>query len=136
MLDATMDKKIIFVIHPHSIVDVITNSSTELFVIDEDKTVEVVREIIKEKEKEFLPEYGCYTSINLLDDWRIPEVFGYVDEEEAVNFLRAKGYKVEKEITLSPKKYIEITAERGGIHPKLVDFINKTFTVIFHDTEQ
>ncbi len=26
-----MDKKVIFVIHPHSIVDVITNSSTELF---------------------------------------------------------------------------------------------------------
>lgn len=34
--------------HPHSIVDVITNSSTELFVIDTDKSVETVKEILQE----------------------------------------------------------------------------------------
>ena len=46
MKHVTMDKKVMFVIHPHSIVDVITNSSTELFVIDTDKTVETIREIL------------------------------------------------------------------------------------------
>lgn len=42
------DKKVIFVIHPHSIIDVITNSSTELFVIDTDKSVETIKEILQE----------------------------------------------------------------------------------------
>ncbi len=43
-----MDKKILFIIQPHSIVDVITNSSTELFVIDTDKSIETVKEILQE----------------------------------------------------------------------------------------
>lgn len=43
-----MDKKVLFVIHPHSIVDVITNSSTELFVGTTDKTIEVVEEILQD----------------------------------------------------------------------------------------
>jgi len=40
-------KKII-VINPHSFVDVITNSSTELFVCPEQKSIESVKEIISE----------------------------------------------------------------------------------------
>ena len=43
-----MDKKQLFVIKPHSIIDVITNSSTELFIIPTDKTVEFVKEILQE----------------------------------------------------------------------------------------
>ena len=38
----------IVIINPHSIVDVITNSSTELFIIPTDKTVEFVKEILQE----------------------------------------------------------------------------------------
>lgn len=38
--------KTLLVITPHSILDVITNSSTELFVCDTDKTVEMVKEIL------------------------------------------------------------------------------------------
>lgn len=48
MKQLEMDKKIMFVIHPHSVVDVITNSSTELFVIDTNKSVNIVREILQE----------------------------------------------------------------------------------------
>ena len=43
-----MTGKQIIIINPHSIVDVITNSSTELFVIDTDKSVEVIKEILQE----------------------------------------------------------------------------------------
>ena len=43
-----MSKKLIFVIQPHSIVDVITNSSTELFVIDTDKSMETIKDILQE----------------------------------------------------------------------------------------
>jgi hypothetical protein len=44
-MEAAMDK---IVIPIHSMVDVITNSSTELFVLDTEKSVEVVREILEE----------------------------------------------------------------------------------------
>ena len=43
-----MGKKQLFVIKPHSIIDVITNSSTELFIISTDKTVKFVKEILQE----------------------------------------------------------------------------------------
>lgn len=36
----------------HSIVDLITNSSTEIFILDTNKTAELVYELIKEKCKE------------------------------------------------------------------------------------
>jgi hypothetical protein len=42
-----MKKQILF-IDVHSILDVITNSSTELFIIDSDKSVETVKEILQE----------------------------------------------------------------------------------------
>jgi hypothetical protein len=40
-----MDKKQIFVITPHSFIDVITNSSSELFVGNTDKSLEAIKEI-------------------------------------------------------------------------------------------
>jgi hypothetical protein len=39
--------KQILIINPHSMVDVITNSSTELFVCDTEKTIAVVKEILE-----------------------------------------------------------------------------------------
>lgn len=41
-----MDKNIIIVNKPHSIVDVITNSSTELFIVDKSKTLEIYQELL------------------------------------------------------------------------------------------
>ena len=41
--------KTIFTIDTHSFVDVITNSSTELFVCDTDKSLEMVNETLKAK---------------------------------------------------------------------------------------
>ena len=41
--------KTIFVVRPHSFVDVITNSSSELFVLRTDKAMDVVIEFIKQK---------------------------------------------------------------------------------------
>ena len=40
--------KVLFVIKPHSVIDVITNSSTELFIISTTKTIEVVKEILQD----------------------------------------------------------------------------------------
>ena len=61
------------VIHPHSIVDLITNSSTELFVIDTDKSIETVKEILQKESIDYFKEiynewkdrveYFCTTSL-------------------------------------------------------------------------
>ena len=40
--------KNVLVINLHSFIDVITNSSTELFVIDADKSIEMIKDILKE----------------------------------------------------------------------------------------
>ena len=40
--------KILFVIKPHSVIDVITNSSTELFIINTTKTIEIIKEILQD----------------------------------------------------------------------------------------
>lgn len=45
--------KNVIVINLHSFVDVITNSSTELFVCDTDKSIETVESILREKLKQF-----------------------------------------------------------------------------------
>lgn len=50
--------KKLLVVRPHSFVDVITNSSTELFVCQGDKSAEMVREILEEKWKAFKELYG------------------------------------------------------------------------------
>ena len=126
-------EKIIFKIH--SFIDVITNSSTELFMLDTDKSIDTVREIIKEMESKYPPEYGCYVGVDWADEWRIKEAFGYVNEEEAINYLKAKGYKIEVPKETNNEIYICISAERGGMHPLLHNFIFETFNVVYHTTE-
>ena len=40
--------KHLFVIRPHSVVDLITNSSSELFIYSGDKSVEVIEDVVKQ----------------------------------------------------------------------------------------
>jgi len=47
-------KKQILLINTHSFIDVITNSSTELFVCNNDKTLEQVKEILEEEWEKFI----------------------------------------------------------------------------------
>ena len=123
-------KKIL--INVHSFVDVITNSSTELFICDTEKSVEVVQSLINEIQKKYPNEYGHNLSVSLADDSELANAFGY-DEKESVDNLRARGYKVEE-----PEKkptYISISAERGGMDPQVMEFINTTFNVVHYTTE-
>ena len=130
-----MDNKETFILTIHSFVDVITNSSTELFMLDTEKSVDVVRDIVKEMEKQYPPEYNGYCFVNIVDEWEIKEAFGYIDEDEAIEYLRAMGYTVIKPETKPQPKYIKISCERGCMDDDLRDFINNTFTVVYHTTE-
>ena len=125
-------EKIIFAVH--SVVDVITNSSTEIFIIDAEQEVAIVEAIIKEKEKEFPTEYNYRVSVSQTDEWEIKDMFGYIDEDEAVKYLKAIGYKVEKSENPQPIRYITISCERGCMNSGLKSFIRNTFAIIQEDT--
>lgn len=129
-----------FIIPIHSFIDVITNSSTEIFMLDSQELLTTVEKIVKDKEKEFPPDSdlcgGCYNrhvSVEEAQRWDIDAAFGNYDEEDVVKYLRALGYTVEK--NENPQKYIMISCERGYMNQGLRNFINQTFNVVYHTTD-
>lgn len=131
-----MKTKIIIEVNPHSVVDLITNSSTEIFTIQTDKTVEVVREMIDELQKQYPNEYGHHLSTNIADDEDIKAIYGYsyFDLEPMIKMMEDLGYTV----TVNPVKpvFITLSAERGGLDPTVRQFIYENFNVVDHDTER
>lgn len=131
-------KKNNIIICIHSFVDVITNSSTELFVCDTDKSVDVVRSLINEIQDKHPNEYGHRLYVDQLDsdDYMIGEICDfYGNDESAVKYLELKGYKIEKPTEPAKSRYIKIYAERGGLHPIVESFITSTFNVIHYTSE-
>ncbi len=76
MKQLMMDNKSLFVLHPHSFVDVITNSSTELFVTDSNKTKETVKEILEL----LIQTYNTATNSKYEYDNCIGEVYTITEE--------------------------------------------------------
>ena len=133
-----MDKKQRILIDIHSFVDVITNSSTELFVCDTEKSLELVRQLVDEIQDKYPNEYGHRLCIDYSDSYDLGWALGYMDEDEeekAVKELIDKGYKIEALTGEIKKKYISISAERGGLDCRVQKFIEDTFNVIFYTTE-
>ena len=119
----------------HSYVDIITNSSTEIFICDTDKTLELVRSLVYEIEKKFPNEYGHKLSVDYADSYEIENAFGYIDEENAINILKAKGYTITPPIENGKSSLISISAERGGMDYRVKDFIESFFNVIDYTSE-
>jgi hypothetical protein len=71
-----MKGKILFTIKPHSVVDVITNSSTELFV-GKNSSKEALEELIKEVYPNYLDEYESLISIDDLTPEMLDTYFDY-----------------------------------------------------------
>lgn len=118
-------------VNPHSLVDLITNSSTEIFVVNTDKTVEVVREMIDEIQGKYPNEYGHRLHVGIADPWQLNDFFGIYDLEDAKRYLEANGYEVtKKDEAIS---YITISAERGGLASEVHNFINDNFEVVHYD---
>ncbi len=129
-----------FIINVHSMVDVITNSSTEIFVLDSEKGLQMVRDMILEMEKKYPNEYGHRISVDLADDWELKDVFGChwddEDQENVIKLLESKGYTITPpETEVEQNRFISVSFERGGMHPKLDKFIRETFNVISYTSE-
>ena len=110
----------------HSIVDVITNSSTELFIIDKEKGVEMVQSVIDEAIKKFPAEYGNYTptaSLEHADHYQD----NWFNEEEVITFLKRKGYKVEAPENPQEPQVIVISWKRGDMSHDFIKFIEEAF---------
>ena len=117
--------KDIFIIDIHSFIDVITNSSTELFVCDTDKTVTEVTNLIRLKEKEWPNEYGYVFNIEQEDVSEYDDIYSSYDIPNMIEYLEKIGYKIEAPIV--PKQSITISIERGTMDRRLSDWIQKTF---------
>jgi hypothetical protein len=125
-----------FVINIHSMVDTITNSSTEIFAIDTDQQLSVIEGIIREKEKVYPNEYGYGMSVDFAEEWDIESIYGFYDDEDVIKYLKAKGYTVlPPNENIKTNKLITIKVERGTIDPRMRDFILETFNVVYNDTD-
>jgi hypothetical protein len=119
-------KEVIVIKNIHSFIDVITNSSTELFVCDTDKTLSEVTALVKEKEEDWPSPYGYNVHVDT-DKAEEYNDFGYdsYDIPQMIEYLESCGYKVEEPVV--PKKVITISCERGTMNDLLREWILETF---------
>jgi len=102
----------------HSIIDIITNSSSEIFTISSDKTKEFVIDIVnsfcKDKNLNFRLTEHCF---NEVEDWEL---------KDSISFLEEQGYTVTK--TSEPTKFsFSIDRDQIYLHLQpLKDFLIKT----------
>lgn len=104
------DKKVLFVIQPQSIIDVITNSSSELFVFQgNDK--EVIEGMISEIYPNYLDEYRSLVSLNELNDYAFDNYLSWTYKNWSDELSLSKKFNIAPEIlysnwdTKNSKKY-------------------------------
>lgn len=127
--------KEIFKIYLHSIIDVITNSSSELFVVDKSYGLEFVEKVIKEKEKEFPAKLPYHKVSIFLDSSERRDC--YFDTDDAIKYLKNRGYKIiAPEVEIEPPQVIMISCEQGYISDELRKFIIETFNAKYLKDER
>jgi len=125
--------KIIIKVNPHSLVDLITNSSTEIFVVNTDKTIQIVQEMIDEIQNKYPNEYDHQLEVYALRACELNEIFDFYEIRKAKRFLEANGYEITKKVDATP--YLAIKGERGGLDPRVNNFIHDNFEVVYYDNE-
>ena len=85
-------------IYTHSIIDVITNSSSEIFTIETDKTVDFLVEVINNfcEENKIKYRFSSYSFDSIEEDY---------DVKEAIELLESYGYVITKKDT-TKKGYV------------------------------
>jgi hypothetical protein len=120
-----------FRIKPHSLIDIITNSSTEIFTIKGDYELEFVQDGIVAKAIDL--GYPVEDQEYLRRSIYLNEIDQYPFDKETiemyVSFLRKKGYAVIVPAEPKPVYEIVLSVEMGEVseHSKLGQFIIDTF---------
>ncbi len=111
----------------HSLVDVITNSSTELFIIDKNKGLDFVRQIVEETYNKYPSEYAHHKPSVVLENPEWYEGSINIETKEAIEFLENRGYKIKApEVEQEPEAII-ISWDRGYMSPSFVKEISTIF---------
>ena len=106
----------------HSFIDLITNSSTEMFVIDNSYGIEFVRDAIRAKFPKLIDELD----IHVCEDEFIWE-FNQYDKERAIKYLKKMGYTIiEPAMNYIPMS-IQIYSERGVMSKEFIKYIEEKF---------
>jgi hypothetical protein len=113
----------------HSLVDVITNSSSELFIIDKSKGLDAVQEVVNQALAMFPPKYGENAPNVFIDNPEFYEDCAFYNINEAVDFLKRRGFKVEEPAVIQDPEVIIISWEMGYMQKGFIDFISNTFNV-------
>ena len=115
--------KSVFAIQTHSFVDVITNSSTELFVCDTDKSIETVKQMLQQLINQTLIENGQITIPCPIYGEIFDEPFIYTKEMYDDRSDYAWGYEKESNIG----KIMIMGSDDNSIPYELFNVIESTF---------
>ena len=118
----------------HSILDVITNSSSELFVIDTTQSAEAIQNIVDVALIDFPAEsewaFGHKPNVYEGDpSYYENHNFNSYDDDELIDHLQRKGYKIEKPEVVTEPRAIIIEWERGYVSREFIKFIEEMFNV-------
>lgn len=127
-----MKNKIVIPIH--SFIDVITNSSSELFVIEAEKGLEAVQKIVEHALIDYPSDHswaeGSKPSVYLGDpSYYMDNNFTFYEDAELIKWLEMKGYKVEAPEVIKEPEAIIISWERGYVSEEFINYISETFNV-------
>jgi hypothetical protein len=92
--------KTLFVIQPQSVIDVITNSSSELFVF-QGKEKEVIKDMIKRVYPDYLNEYEDLKCLNELNDSELTDYIDWIYSTWSNKLRLSKEFNIEPEILYS-----------------------------------
>ena len=128
-----MKNKLIIPIH--SFVDIITNSSTELFIIDKDKGLDMVKEIVSDAIKKHPPYYDCGNPQVYIENPSYYSNYYYHehDIERAIKQLTLRGYKIIAHEEEKKPEAIIISWERGEMSREFIEYISQVFDVELED---
>jgi len=128
-------KTTIIIEKPHSFVDLITNSSTELFIVNTDKEMKVVEELLNEVQSKYPNDYGYRIYVNKVEEDDLMNIFDYYyEKDKCIEYLTMLGYKI-----ISPddntNNYIKLSIERGYLNDNTKKFIEETFNIVYYSSE-
>jgi len=115
------------IIKIHSLVDVITNSSTELFIIDKNKGLEFVKEIVNSIYDKYPIEHHRPSVMLENPEWY--EGNYNIETEEAIKFLENRGYKIEAPEVQQEPEAIIVSWDRGYMSREFIKEISTIFDV-------
>jgi len=121
------------VIPIHSILDVITNSSTELFIIDGAKGVETVKEAVLVALIKHPAVYDGYGGPNVyVGDPTYYDYGGFYSlkqfgDDDIIKYMEMRGYKITKPEEVTEPEAIIVEWERGTMSQGFIDEISTLF---------